>query len=154
VIAIRVSASLMTRRGPGIAFEVAAMTVMTGFVDRIEELALKNDAFRHVIYTAPHSQVVLMCLEPSQEIGLETHGDIDQFFRIEQGSGKVIVAGEVHPVVRGDAVVVPAGTPHNVINTSATQRLRLSTIYSPPAHKDGVIHASKVDALRDEVDHL
>lgn len=130
------------------------MTVMVGFVDRIGALALENEDFRRVIYTAPHSQVVLMCLEPLEDIGVETHAHIDQFFRIERGAGKVVLQGESHPITAGDAVVVPAGTQHNVVNISATERLLLSTIYSPPAHKDGVIHRTKAEASVDEGDHL
>ena len=130
------------------------MTVTVGFVDKIDELTRRNDDFRRVIYTAPHSQVVVMSLEPLEDIGLETHDAIDQFFRIEDGRGEVLLAGETHPITPGDAVVVPAGTSHNVINTSATQRLRLMTIYSPPAHKDGVIHRTRAEAMHDDEDHV
>ena len=130
------------------------MTVMVGFVDKIGDLSLRNEDFRRVIFTAPHSQVVVMSLEPLEDIGLETHETIDQFFRIERGRGTVLLAGETHPIEAGDAVVVPAGTEHNVINTSATERLQLTTIYSPPAHKDGVIHQTKAQALVDDGDHV
>jgi mannose-6-phosphate isomerase-like protein (cupin superfamily) len=129
------------------------MTVMVGFVDKIDDLTRRNDDFRRVIFTAPHSQLVVMCLGPLEEIGLETHDETDQFFRIEHGRGTVLLAGASHPIEPGDAVVVPAGTQHNVINTSTTERLRLYTIYSPPAHKDGVIHHTKAEALLDEEDH-
>ena len=130
------------------------MTVMTGFVGRIEDLTLENDDFRRVIYTAPHSQVVVMCLQPREDIGLETHAHIDQFFRIEHGQGEVKIDGSAHSIGPGDAVVVPAGTEHNVTNTSMTEPLQLYTIYSPPAHKDGVTHRTKADAERDEEDHV
>jgi mannose-6-phosphate isomerase-like protein (cupin superfamily) len=132
--------------------EETAVTVMTGFVGRIEESALQNEDFRRVMYTAPHSQVVLMCLEPLEQIGMELHADTDQFFRIEQGQGTVILAGESHPISHGDAIVVPAGTEHNIINASASERLHLLTIYSPPAHKDGVIHRMRAEAVRDDDD--
>jgi mannose-6-phosphate isomerase-like protein (cupin superfamily) len=101
------------------------MTVMTGFVGRIEDLTLENDDFRRVLYTAPHSQVVVMCLKPLEDIGVETHADIDQFFRIEHGHGEVKLNEAVHPIGPGDAVVVPAGTEHDVTNTSTTEPLQL-----------------------------
>jgi mannose-6-phosphate isomerase-like protein (cupin superfamily) len=129
------------------------MPVTVGFVERIEDMTLANDAFRRVVHTAPHSQLVLMCLEPLEDIGFETHGDIDQFFRIERGQGEVVLDGVSHPISAGSAVVVPAGTRHNLVNTSTTERLHLSTIYSPPAHRDGVVHRSKADAAADQDDH-
>jgi mannose-6-phosphate isomerase-like protein (cupin superfamily) len=141
----------LTRRDPNI--EVVAMTVMVGFVERIEDMALANDAFRRVVYTAPHSQLVLMCLEPGEDIGVETHADIDQFFRIERGQGEIVLEGVSQPISAGSAVVVPAGTRHNLVNGSTTERLHLSTIYSPPAHRDGVVHRTKAEASADESDH-
>jgi mannose-6-phosphate isomerase-like protein (cupin superfamily) len=124
---------------------------MRGFITNIEQETLANDNFRKVLYTAPSSQLVLMSLLPGEEIGLETH-TLDQFFRFEKGTGKVVLNGEERAVTDGTAVVVPAGTAHNVINTSPSETLKLYTIYSPPEHKDGVIHATKADALADTTD--
>jgi mannose-6-phosphate isomerase-like protein (cupin superfamily) len=126
---------------------------MSGYVGKIEELTLGNDYFRQVIYTAPHSQLVLMSLNPNEDIGEETHGNVDQFFRIEQGEGKVVLNGQEHVFSDGFAIVVPAGTKHNVINTSADKKLKLYTIYSPANHKDGIIHKTKAEAMADEEDH-
>jgi len=122
---------------------------MQGYKGDIEKLTLANDNFRHVIYTARSSQLVLMSLLPSEEIGEEVH-DVDQFFRFEQGSGRVVVDGNVHEVSDGDAVVVPAGARHNVINASGTDRLKLYSLYCPPHHRDGVIHATKADGAADD----
>ena len=127
---------------------------MKGYVTHIEEETLKNNTFRTVLYTAQHSQLVLMSLKPGEEIGMEVHEENDQFFRVESGTGKVIMDGEEHEIKDGDAIVVPAGTQHNVINTSGTQPFKLYTIYSPAHHKDGVIHQTKEDALKDDTDHL
>lgn len=125
---------------------------MKGFITNIEQDTLANDNFRKVIYTAKHSQLVLMTLKPGEEIGAETH-TLDQFFRFESGEGKVIINGEEKAVGDGVAVVIPAGVEHNVINTSSSEALKLYTIYSPPEHKDGVTHATKADALADTTDH-
>lgn len=125
---------------------------MTGFVGHIEELTQNNTAFRQVIFTAKHSQLVLMHLNPNEDIGLEMHDSVDQFFRVESGSGKVIMNGEEHLISDGDAIIVPAGTQHNIINTSSEQPLKLYTIYSPPNHRGGVIHQTKHDAEMDETD--
>ncbi len=120
---------------------------MTGYVGPIEKATLDNDYFRHVLYTGAHAQLVVMCLQPGEEIGNEVHPAVDQFFRIEQGQARFIFDGkEVHLVGDGGAVVVPAGTYHNVINTSSTHHVRLYTIYSPPQHPDGTIHKTKADA--------
>jgi mannose-6-phosphate isomerase-like protein (cupin superfamily) len=123
---------------------------MTGFVGNIEELTLKNSYFRQVIFTAPHSQLVLMSLKPGEEIGMEVHPNVDQFLRIEAGEGKVVLNGEESPIKDGTAIVVPAGTNHNVINTSSTEDLKLYTIYSPPNHPDGTIHKTKAEAMAAE----
>jgi mannose-6-phosphate isomerase-like protein (cupin superfamily) len=117
-----------------------------GFCDNIEQQTLANDNFRHVIYTAPHSQLVLMSLKPNEEIGMEVHSDNDQFFRFEQGDGKVVIDGNEYAVTDGYAVVVPAGAQHNVVNTSADHDLKLYTIYSPAHHKDGIMFATKEEA--------
>lgn len=127
---------------------------MTGFVGNIEELTLLNSNFRHVIFTGQHAQLVLMSLKPNEEIELETHKATDQFFRIEKGEGKVIINDKEHLLKDGDAIIVPAGSKHNIINTSSKEYLKLYTIYTPPHHKDGVIHASKAAALADTGDHL
>jgi mannose-6-phosphate isomerase-like protein (cupin superfamily) len=123
---------------------------MTGFVGNIEEQTLANSYFRQVIFTVPHSQLVLMSLRPGEEIGMEVHNNLDQFFRFEKGKGKVIMNGEESEVGDGSAVVVPAGTNHNIINTSQTEELKLYTIYSPPNHPDGTIHKTKEEALAHE----
>lgn len=127
---------------------------MTGFLANIEELTRKNTYFRQVLYTGQHSQLVLMCLQPGEEIGEEVHEIVDQFLRIEEGEGKVIMNGEENPIKDGDAFIVPAGTKHNVINTSSDKQLKLYTIYSPPHHKDKIIHKKKAEALADKEDHL
>lgn len=127
---------------------------MIGYVGKIEELTLNNQNFRQVLFTGAHSQLVLMSLLPSEEIGLETHASVDQFFRVEKGSGKVVLNGEEHLVGDGDAIVVSAGTEHNVINMSTTEALKLYTIYSPAQHKDGTVHLTKAEAMADEEDHL
>lgn len=123
---------------------------MIGYHAHIEKLTLANNNFRQVLYTAPHSQLVLMSLLPNEEIGMEVHADVDQFFRFEKGIGKVILEGEETIIGDGDVVVVPAGTNHNVINTSATEPLKLYTIYSPANHPDGTVHPTKADAQADE----
>ncbi|MEN9327961.1 MAG: hypothetical protein RI947_769 [Candidatus Parcubacteria bacterium] len=127
---------------------------MTGFIGNIEKVTLENSNFRHVMYTGQHAQLVVMSLNPSEEIGLETHEIVDQFIRIEKGEGKVIINGEESILKDGDAVVVPAGTKHNIINTSLENPLKLYTVYSPPHHKDGTIHKTKKDAEADTEDHI
>ncbi|TRZ51661.1 cupin domain-containing protein [bacterium] len=127
---------------------------MKGYVGNIEKLTLANNYFRQVLFTGQHAQLVLMCLQPNEEIGMEVHQYTDQFFRIEAGEGKVIIDGEEHIIKDGDAIVVPAGANHNVINTSATNQLKLYTIYTPPHHRDGIIHKTKAEALADQTDHL
>ncbi len=127
---------------------------MTGYVDNIEQLTLANQNFRQVLFTGPHSQLVVMCLKPNEDIGVEVHPNVDQFFRVEQGEGKVVVAGQEYPIKDGTAIVIPAGTQHNIINTSPDKPLMLYTIYTPPQHKDGVVHATKAAAEADTTDHL
>lgn len=121
---------------------------MKGFVNDIESLAVKNDAFRRVLYTASHCQLVVMSLKPAEEIGLEVH-QLDQFFRVEEGSGEAILDGVRTAIRAGSAVLVPAGTNHNIVNTG-TARLKLYTIYAPPNHRDGVIHQTRAVAEADE----
>ena len=123
---------------------------MSGFKSEIEKATLENTFFRHVLFTGNHSQLVLMCLKPSEEIGMETHMDNDQFFRFEKGQGKVIIDGQEFMVKDGDAIVVPSGSEHNVINLSDTEELKLYTIYSPAHHPDGTIHKTKDEALAAE----
>lgn len=120
-----------------------------GYVRNIEELTVENDTFRKVLYTAAHCQLVLMNLKPHEEIGMETHTKGDQFFRFEEGNGKVIIDGNEYEVKNGDAVIVPAGAAHNVINTSDTHPLKLYTIYAPPHHKDQIIRTTKEEAIND-----
>ena len=122
---------------------------MKGYFGNIEMLTLENENFRKVLYTGKHSQLVLMSLNPSEEIGLETHNDGDQFFRFEKGEGKVLIDESQYSVGDGDAIVVPAGAQHNVINVSTTEKLKLYTIYSPAHHKDGVVRSSKAEAEAD-----
>lgn len=127
---------------------------MAGFVTNIEEKTLSNNYFRQVIFTSQHVQLVLMSLKPSEEIGMEVHDITDQFLRIEEGIGKIIKDGQEQQVKDGDAIIVPAGTHHNLINTSSEKPLKLYTIYSPPHHKNGIIHKTKADAEKDTEDHL
>jgi mannose-6-phosphate isomerase-like protein (cupin superfamily) len=123
---------------------------MKGYVINIEEETKENNNFRKVLYTAKHSQLVLMSLKPMEEIGMEVHMDNDQFFRVDAGQGRVIIDGNEYKVENGFAVVVPAGAQHNVLNTSSTESLKLYTIYSPAHHKDGVVHPTKEEAIADE----
>ena len=127
---------------------------MKGFVKNIEQETLSNNNFRKVLYTSQHGQVVVMSLLPNEEIGMEVHSYSDQFFRVDSGEGKVIMDGEESLISDGFAVVVPAGSMHNVINTSSERPLRLYTIYMPPHHVDGVVHTTKEAAEADTTDHL
>lgn len=127
---------------------------MTGYLQNIEEVTLKNEYFRQVLFTGQHEQLVIMSLKPNEEIGVEIHEIVDQFIRVEAGEGRVIMNGEEHLIKDGDAFVVPAGTQHNVINVSAEKPLKLYTVYSPPHHRDGTIHKTKQEAETDTEDHL
>jgi mannose-6-phosphate isomerase-like protein (cupin superfamily) len=120
---------------------------MKGYVGNLEAAALANNDFRRVLYTARNSQLVLMSLGAGEEIGEETH-ELDQFLRFESGEGKVVLDGVEHAVKDGSAALVPAGTRHNVINTGVGT-LKLYTVYSPPEHRDGVLHRTKEEALAD-----
>lgn len=124
---------------------------MKGFVDNIEKLTEENEDFRRVLYTGHHLQLVLMCLQPGEEIGEEVHEDRDQFFRIEEGEGEVVIDGVRHEVEDDDAIVVPAGARHNVVCTGDSP-LRLYTLYGPPEHRDGVVHPTKADAHEEHFD--
>lgn len=126
---------------------------MSGYSINIEDKTLENENFREVLYTAPQSQLVVMTLKPGEEIGLETHDDRDQFIRVEEGEGVAILDGEKHPLEDGTAVVIPAGTEHNVINTSRDEKLRLYTVYSPAEHPDGTVHRTKAEADEYEKHH-
>jgi mannose-6-phosphate isomerase-like protein (cupin superfamily) len=122
---------------------------MHGYVADIEKLTLVNDYFRQVLYTAPHSQLVVMALQPSEDIGEEVHEDNDQFLRVEQGSGKAILNGVEHDIATGSVIIVPAGVKHNIINGSDTEPMKLYTLYSPAHHRDGVVHKTKAEAEAD-----
>ncbi len=123
---------------------------MKGFFQNIEKETLENTNFRKVIYTGKGAQLVLMSLKPKEEIGLEVHNENDQFFRFESGQGKVLIDGNEYEVSDGTAIIVPMMAKHNVINTSETEDLKLYTLYSPPHHKDGTVHATKEIAMSSE----
>ncbi len=126
---------------------------MAGYVGSIEKQTLGNSYFREVLFTGKYAQLVVMCLQPGEEIGNEVHANVDQFFRIEQGEAAFFFAGkEKHLVKDGDAVIVPAGTYHNVVNTSKTTKLKLYTLYSPPNHPDKTVHKTKAEAERAEAE--
>jgi mannose-6-phosphate isomerase-like protein (cupin superfamily) len=120
---------------------------MKGFVKDIEAIAIKNDAFRQVLYTAKNCQLVVMALKPTEEIGAEVH-KLDQFFRVEEGTGEAVLDGVRTAISAGFAVLVPAGTNHNIINTGSAS-LKLYTLYAPPNHRDGVVHPTRADAEAD-----
>ena len=124
--------------------------MMKGYNANIEKETLVNENFRQVLYTSAHSQLVLMSLNPGEEIGMEVHPENDQFFRFEKGEGKCIIDGNEYAVRDGSAIIVPAGAQHNVINTSTTEKLKLYTIYSPAHHRDGVLHKTKIEAEADD----
>ena len=121
---------------------------MNGFVQDIEAQAFANSDFRKVLYTAEHSQLVLMALKPKEDIGMEVH-KLDQFFRIEAGTGEAVMDGVRTAISAGSAIVVPAGTKHNIINTGSGP-MKLYTVYSPPNHRDGVVHHTRADADADK----
>jgi mannose-6-phosphate isomerase-like protein (cupin superfamily) len=123
--------------------------VKQGFVQNIEALTEDNRDFRRVLYTAKNSQLVLMTLPPGERIGAEVHADADQFFRVEEGTGEVVIEGKRTAIGPGSAIVIPAGTKHDVLNTGAAP-LHLYTVYSPPHHRDGVVHRTRIDAERDK----
>jgi len=124
---------------------------MKGYITNIEKETVENENYRKVLYTAHYSQLVVMSLQPGEEIGEEVHG-LDQFIRVEEGAGKVVLDGVEHEVEDDFAVVIPAGTLHNVINTSDDKPLKLYSIYSQPEHKDGTIHKAKSDEKEEHFD--
>ena len=127
---------------------------MKAFVGDIEELTEINENFRKVLFTGKFTQLVVMCLKGGEEIGREVHDDVDQFFRIEEGEAEFIFNDEErHQVKADDAVIVPAGTIHNVINISKTENLKLYTLYSPPNHPEGTLHVTKAEADAAEEHH-
>ncbi len=127
---------------------------MKGYVENIEQATLANDDFRRVLYTGRNLQLVLMTLQPGDEIGEEVHEDIDQFFRVEEGRGTIYIDGLANAIEDDFAAIEPAGARHNVVN-SGDEPLRLYTLYGPPEHKDGTIHQDKAQAERDhENDHF
>jgi mannose-6-phosphate isomerase-like protein (cupin superfamily) len=126
---------------------------MSGYHTDIEKKSLENDFFREVLFTGPHSQLVVMSLKPGEDIGQETHAGTDQFIRVEAGSGKAVLDGQEYELEDGSALVIPAGTEHNVINTSSTEPLKLYTLYTPPEHQDGTIHKTKGEADAYEREH-
>jgi mannose-6-phosphate isomerase-like protein (cupin superfamily) len=127
---------------------------MAGYVGSIEKQTLSNNYFRQVLFTGKYAQLVVMCLQPGEDIGDEVHQKVDQFFRIEQGEATFVFnEKEKHQVKNGDAVIVPAGTYHNVINASKKIQLKLYTVYSPPNHPDKTVHKTKADAMKAEAEH-
>ncbi len=119
---------------------------MNGYVTNIERDTLENEDFRRVLFTGSHMQLVLMTLQPGDDIGLETHDGHDQFIRVEAGSGVALLNGKEHRLEDGSIVLIPAGVEHNVVNDSESEPLRLYTLYSPPEHADGTVHATKAEA--------
>lgn len=126
---------------------------MNGYIVNIEKETLANENFRKVLYTAKHSQLVLMSLLPKEEIGAEVH-TLDQFIRIEAGKGRAILDGVTTEIADGSAIVIPAGTNHNIVNDLETEKMKLYTIYSPAEHRDQVIHVTKADAMADATDEF
>lgn len=125
---------------------------MKGFKSSIEKDTVQNKNFRKVLYSGHHMQLVLMSLKGGEEIGMEVHKDNDQFFRFESGKGKCIIDGNEYDVKDGDAVVIPAGSQHNIINVQKDQELKMYTIYAPPHHKDGIVRVTKDEAEKNEAD--
>jgi mannose-6-phosphate isomerase-like protein (cupin superfamily) len=126
---------------------------MSGYITNIERKTLENEYFREVLFTAARMQLVVMSLQVGEDIGVEMHSDVDQFIRVEAGTGKAILDGEESDLADGSVVVVPAGTRHNIVNSSAYEPLKLYTIYSPPQHPDPMVHKDKAEALEYEALH-
>lgn len=125
---------------------------MKGFKTNIDKAAVDNNNFREVLYTSKHSQLVLMSLKPQEEIGKEVHPDNDQFFRIESGHGKCIIDDNEYEINEGDAIIIPAGAMHNIMNTDRTAGLKMYTIYSPAHHKDRIVRSTKKEAESNEAE--
>jgi mannose-6-phosphate isomerase-like protein (cupin superfamily) len=119
---------------------------MSGYVTNIEKDTLENEDFRRVLFTGPNTQLVLMTLQPGEDIGVETHDDVDQFIRVESGEGEAVLNGKHHHLGDGSAVVIPASVEHNIVNTSSAEPLKLYTLYSPPEHEDDTVHRTKGEA--------
>ncbi len=132
---------------------LATSNGMKGYVTNIEKLSLENEYFRQVLYTDERLQLVVMSLLPLEEIGAEVH-KLDQFLRCESGEGKAVLDGVEHAIADGSVIIVPAGTMHNIINTSSAKPMKLYTLYAPPNHQDGKIHKTKADAEADEKEHF
>lgn len=127
---------------------------MAGYHDKIEEITENNTNFRKVLFTGKHTQLVAMSLKPGEDIGMEVHDNLDQFFRIEEGEGKAVIDGEEYDFVEGDALIVPGESRHNLTNTSKDKDLKLYTLYSPPNHPEGTVHKTKEEAMEaEEHDH-
>jgi len=126
---------------------------MSGYSVNLEAKTQKNSYFREVLYTTPHSQLVVMSLKSGEEIGMETHDKGDQFIRVEEGEGEAIIDGQRYPLADGVAVVIPAGAKHNIVNKSSTKPMKLYTVYSPAEHADGTIHKTKAEAEAAEHHH-
>ncbi len=126
---------------------------MAGYSIDIEKKTIDNPHFREVLYTAPNLQLVVMTLQPGEEIGTETHDHGDQFFRVEAGEGEAILDGEVHKLFDGQIVIIPQGVEHNIVNTSTDKVLSVYTIYTPPEHADGTVHKTKAEADADHEHH-
>ena len=126
---------------------------MAGYYVDIEKRTRENDYFREVLFTGPLSQLVVMSLQPGEEIGLEIHPETDQFIRVEEGEGKAILHGTEYKLKDGSAIIIPAGTEHNIINTSSQKALKLYTLYSPPEHPRDTIHKTRADAETDQDEH-
>lgn len=124
-----------------------------GYIDNIEDRTKENSNFRKVLYTGTHMQLVVMSLKPGEDIGVEVHDSVDQFFRVEQGQGKVVMNGEESEVKEEMVFIVPAGVEHNVINTSETADLKIYTIYAPPNHPAETVHVTREDAMAAEEEH-
>lgn len=124
------------------------LTYMKGYINNIEKITLENTDFRRVLYTSKNSQLVVMSLKPGEEIGSEVH-DLDQFIRIEIGQGEVVIDGVTHTIQDDYAIVIPEGAEHNVINTGSKD-MKLYTVYSPPEHREGIVHSAKNDDMNDD----
>ena len=125
---------------------------MKGYKTNIEKDTIENNNFRKVLYTSKHIQLVLMTLQPGEEIGEEVHDENDQFFRIESGHGKCIIDGNEYEITDGDAIVIPTGSKHNIINVDANTDLKMYTLYAPPHHKDGILRPTKKEAEENEAE--